>query len=115
MQYCGECEACRTYHFNQCSNLLEPGSTIPGAIAEYIKVHEKYVWGINDIIAAYGEEKGFEIGSLVEPTGISYNGTIVKSGGHTPRAVRRGIRRGTHRFRMHSAYAHRGNVQDIRF
>lgn len=84
MQYCGECDACRTYHFNQCSNLLEPGSTIPGALAEYIKVHEKYVWSINDIIAAYGEERGFEIGALVEPTGISYNGTIIKSGGIKP-------------------------------
>lgn len=84
MQYCGECEACRTYHFNQCSNLLEPGSTIPGAMAEYIAVHEKYVWGINDIITAYGEKRGFEIGALVEPTGISYNGTIVKSSGIRP-------------------------------
>ena len=84
MQYCGECDACRTYHFNQCSNLLEPGSTIPGAIAEYIKVHEKYVWKINEIIDAYGEKDGFEIGALVEPTGISYNGTIIKSGGIKP-------------------------------
>ncbi|MGI6779061.1 MAG: scyllo-inosose 3-dehydrogenase [Acetivibrionales bacterium] len=84
MQYCGECEACRTYHFNQCEYLLEPGSTIPGAIAEYIKVHEKYVWNINEIIDAYGEEDGFQIGALVEPTGISYNGTIIKSGGIKP-------------------------------
>lgn len=84
MQYCGECEACRTYHFNQCNYLLEPGSTIPGAIAEYIKVQEKYVWSINEIIAAYGEKEGFEIGALVEPTGISYNGTIIKSGGIKP-------------------------------
>lgn len=84
MQYCGECEACRTYHFNQCSNLLEPGSTIPGAMAEYIKVHEKYVWNIDAIIEAYDEADGFEIGALVEPTGISYNGTIIKSGGIRP-------------------------------
>ena len=84
MQYCGECDACRTYHFNQCSNLLEPGSTIPGAMAEYIAVQEKYVWNIDEIISAYGEEEGFEIGALVEPTGISYNGTIIKSGGIKP-------------------------------
>jgi len=84
MQYCGECEACRTYHFNQCDYLLEPGSTIPGGLAQYIKVHERYVWDIKDIIDAYGIEKGFMVGALVEPTGISYNGTIVRSGGIMP-------------------------------
>ena len=84
MQYCGYCEECRTYHFNQCNNLLEPGSTIPGAMAEYIKVNKKFVWSINDIVEAYGVEEGLELGALVEPTGIAYNGTIIKSGGIKP-------------------------------
>lgn len=84
MQYCGDCEACRTYHFNQCNYLREPGCTEPGACAEYIKAEEKYVWSINDIIERYGVEDGCELGALVEPTGISYNGTIIRSGGIKP-------------------------------
>lgn len=84
MQYCGECDACRTYHFNQCQYLREPGYTEPGAIAQYIKIQEKFTWKINDIINRYGEKDGCEIGALVEPTGISYNGTIVRCGGIKP-------------------------------
>ncbi len=84
MQYCGECDACRTYHYNQCSYLREPGYTEPGAIAEYIKIDARYAWKINDIITTYGVKDGCEIGALVEPTGISYNGTIVRPGGIKP-------------------------------
>lgn len=84
MQYCGSCDACRTYHFNCCSNLREPGLTVPGAMAQYIKAHERFVWNIDEIIDAYGDGEGFEIGALVEPTGIAYNATIVKPGGVRP-------------------------------
>ena len=84
MQYCGYCESCRTYHFNQCNNLLEPGLTIPGAMAEYIAVKKRFAWKIDDIIEAYGKKDGLELGAIVEPTGIAYNGTIVKSGGIRP-------------------------------
>ena len=81
MQYCGVCDACRTYHFNQCQNLMEPGSTIPGGLAEYVKADEKYVWDIGDIILKYGNDIGYEVGALVEPTSISYHGTVIRSGG----------------------------------
>ena len=84
MQYCGKCDSCKTYHFNSCTDLKEPGLTIPGGMAEYIVSHERYVWKINNIIKAYGEKDGYEIGALVEPTGISYNATIIKSGGLQP-------------------------------
>ena len=84
MHYCGTCDACRTYHFNQCHNLKEPGSTIPGGLAEYVAIKEKFVWSIKDIISAYGKEIGFKVGALVEPTAISYHGTIIKSGGIKP-------------------------------
>jgi threonine dehydrogenase-like Zn-dependent dehydrogenase len=84
MWYCGVCDACRTYHFNQCKNLKEPGSTVPGGMAEYMKAPAKYVWKINSIIERYGENVGFEIGALVEPSAISYHGTIIKSGGIKP-------------------------------
>ena len=53
-------------------------------MAEYIKVNKKFVWSINDIVEAYGVEEGLELGALVEPTGIAYNGTIIKSGGIKP-------------------------------
>ena len=44
----------------------------------------RLVWNIDAIIGAYGVKDGFEIGALVEPTGIAYNATIVKTGGVRP-------------------------------
>lgn len=85
MWWCGYCDACRTYYFNQCYNLEEVGFTVNGGFEEYMAVPAKYVWKINGFLNVYGsEEKAYEAGSLVEPLCVCYNAMFVRSGGFRP-------------------------------
>jgi hypothetical protein len=86
MWWCGYCTPCRNGFPNHCVNLEEMGFTLPGAMAEYIAVEAKYCWKIDSLIERYGEEKGFEAGSLVEPTSVSYNALFERGGGFRPGA-----------------------------
>jgi len=86
MWWCGYCTPCRNGFPNHCVNLEEMGFTLPGAMAEYIAVRAKYCWKIDALIERYGEEKGFEAGSLVEPTSVSYNALFERGGGFRPGA-----------------------------
>jgi threonine dehydrogenase-like Zn-dependent dehydrogenase len=85
MQWCGECTACRSGLFDQCTNLEEIGFTVQGAFTEYVAVPEKHCWPINSIAEAYGDdEKAFEIGAMVEPCCVAYNGMFISAGGFLP-------------------------------
>ena len=86
MHWCGECDACRRGMFNQCKELEEPGLTYDGGFAEYAVVHAKYCYKLNDIMNYYGGDKmaAFEMGAMIEPTGVAYNGLFVRGGGIRP-------------------------------
>lgn len=86
MHWCGECDACRRGMFNQCKNLEEPGLTYDGGFAEYAAVKEKYCYPLNQIMDFYGGDKltAFELGAMIEPTGVAYNGLFVRGGGIRP-------------------------------
>lgn len=86
MHWCGECDACRRGMFNQCRELDEPGLTYDGGFAEYAAVTDKYCYKLNDIMEYYGGDKmtAFELGSMIEPTGVAYNGLFVRGGGIRP-------------------------------
>lgn len=86
MHWCGQCDACRRGMFNQCKDLEEPGLTYDGGFAEYAAVNAKYCYKLNDIVNFYGGEKmtAFELGAMVEPTGVAYNGLFVRAGGLRP-------------------------------
>jgi len=86
MHWCGECDACRRGMFNQCKELEEPGLTYDGGFAEYAAVTAKYCYKLNDIVNYYGGDKmtAFELGSMIEPTGVAYNGLFVRGGGLRP-------------------------------
>ena len=86
MNWCGECEACSRGYFNQCKNLAEPGLTYDGGFAEYCVVKAKYCHKLNDIMEYYGGDKmtAFELGAMIEPTGVAYNGLFVNGGGIRP-------------------------------
>ena len=86
MNWCGECEACSRGYFNQCKELEEPGLTYDGGFAEYCSVKAKYCHKLNDIMDYYGGDKmtAFEMGAMIEPTGVAYNGLFVNGGGLRP-------------------------------
>ena len=85
MNWCGECDACRMGMFNQCKNLEEPGLTFDGGFAEYAVVKAKYCYLLNDIMNFYNDKMtAFELGSMIEPTGVAYNGLFVRGGGIRP-------------------------------
>ena len=85
MNWCGECDACRMGMFNQCKNLEEPGLTFDGGFAEYAVVKAKYCYLLNDIMNFYDDKMtAFELGSMIEPTGVAYNGLFVRGGGIRP-------------------------------
>jgi hypothetical protein len=85
MNWCGECDYCKLGYLNQCENLEEIGFTIQGAFAEYIAVHEKYCWKINRLAEYYGDQdKGLEMGAVVEPSSVAYNAIFSCAGGIKP-------------------------------
>lgn len=85
MNWCGECDACRMGMFNQCKNLEEPGLTFDGGFAEYTVIKAKYCYLLNDIVNFYSDKMtAFELGAMIEPTGVAYNGLFVRGGGIRP-------------------------------
>lgn len=77
IQWCGRCRPCKAGFPNFCENLQELGFTLPGALAEGIRVDEKYVHILPPSVS-------FEAGSLVEPASVSYNALFVQGGGVNP-------------------------------
>lgn len=93
MLWCGECLICRSVDVNHCTRLNDPrdlefgelGFTHDGAMAEYVVVHEKYLWSINPLLDRYGsEDRAFEAGSLVEPASVAYRAIFNRAGGFDP-------------------------------
>ena len=85
IQWCGECISCRMGFVNHCENVGELGFTMPGAMAEYIAVGEKYCWKLDELAAYLGsEEEALVMGAMVEPTGVSYQGLFNRSGTWLP-------------------------------
>ena len=74
MGACGKCENCKNGFPNQCSNLDEAGLTYNGGFAEYSIVKAHHLWSINAMEQAFGKEKMFTAGALIEPLSVVYNG-----------------------------------------
>jgi hypothetical protein len=85
MWYCGECDPCRMSYFNHCQYLEEMGFTHNGGFEQYMRIHHKFCWRINELKSRFRtEDQIFEAGSLVEPACVSYNGMFVRAGGFRP-------------------------------
>lgn len=85
MNWCGECTACREGMFNQCENLEEIGFTLDGGYAEYLVAKEKFCFDISPLEKVYGSKrKAMQIGALIEPLAVAYNGLFVRGGGFRP-------------------------------
>ncbi|MBM4055022.1 MAG: zinc-binding dehydrogenase [Planctomycetes bacterium] len=87
IMWCGMCQACRSGSPNQCKHINLMGLSTDGAFAEYIAIHERYCWKINDFQELYSQEDAFDIGALIEPAGCAYNGMFIVGGGFNPGAI----------------------------
>ncbi|MFC1543167.1 scyllo-inosose 3-dehydrogenase [Candidatus Neomarinimicrobiota bacterium] len=81
MIWCSQCKPCTDGFPNHCERLEELGFSIDGAYARYVKVDARYVWSLEELRGLYGEEKMYELGSLVEPTSVAFNAVIERGGG----------------------------------
>jgi len=86
MIWCGYCTPCRGGFPNHCLNLEEIGFTIDGGFANCIGIAAKYCWKVDSILDRFGEEKGYDVAALTEPTCVAYNGMFVRAGGFRPGA-----------------------------
>lgn len=85
MNWCGKCMPCRRGMFNQCENLEEIGFSLNGGFGQYLTAKEKYCLDIGEFKEIYGEEeKALEVGALIEPTAVAYNGMFIRAGGFLP-------------------------------
>ncbi len=84
MWWCGDCKPCSDGYPNHCENLREIGFDIDGALARYVKVKARYVWGLEALMDIYDENDLFLVGSLTEPTSVSYNAIVERAGGIKP-------------------------------
>jgi scyllo-inosose 3-dehydrogenase len=81
MIWCAQCKPCCDGYPNHCEQLQEIGFSIDGAYSQYIKMDSRYLWSIEGLREVYGDEKMFQLGSLVEPTSVAYNAVIERGGG----------------------------------
>ena len=87
MLSCGVCEACRKGLPNQCPDLEMVGFSAPGAFAEYVTAHERFLWKLDGVAERLGDsDRALELGALIEPIACSYNGMFVSAGGFRPGA-----------------------------
>jgi scyllo-inosose 3-dehydrogenase len=83
--WCGDCLACRAGRPNNCTRIEELGFTFDGAHAEYVVTRARYCWSLSPLTdAGMPADRIFQLGALVEPTGVAYVAMFVTAGGFMP-------------------------------
>ena len=83
--WCGDCLACRAGRPNNCTRIEELGFSFDGAHAEYVVARARYCWSLAPLLeAGLAADKIFQLGALVEPTGVAYVAMFVSAGGFMP-------------------------------
>lgn len=75
--WCGQCRNCRMGAFDFCENAPELGFTVDGAHSTHLRVPSRYCHKLpNDL--------SFDVGALVEPLSVAYNGVYLSGKGIAP-------------------------------
>jgi threonine dehydrogenase-like Zn-dependent dehydrogenase len=86
--WCGDCLACRAGRPNNCTRIEELGFSFNGAHAEWVATRARYCWSLSPLLEAGIPTDGiFQLGALVEPTGVAYVAMFVTAGGFMPGAA----------------------------
>ena len=85
--WCGDCLACRAGRPNNCTRIEELGFSFNGAHAERVVTRARYCWSLAPLLeAGIPADRAFQLGALVEPTGVAYIALFVSAGGFMPGA-----------------------------
>lgn len=80
MHWCGVCALCRRGYLNHCEALEELGFTVPGAMAEYVAVAERYCWPLGAVAERMGDAtEALRAGALVEPIAVTYHALFIRN------------------------------------
>ena len=83
--WCGDCLACRAGRPNNCTRIEELGFSFDGAHAEWVVTRARYCWSLAPLLeAGISADRAFQLGALVEPTGVAYIAIFVSAGGFMP-------------------------------
>jgi scyllo-inosose 3-dehydrogenase len=83
--WCGDCLACRAGRPNNCTRIEELGFSFDGAHAEYVVTRARYCWSLLPLAeSGIPVDRIFQLGALVEPTGVAYVAMFVTGGGFMP-------------------------------
>jgi threonine dehydrogenase-like Zn-dependent dehydrogenase len=86
--WCGDCLACRAGRPNNCTRIGELGFSFDGAHAELVVTRARYCWSLAPLLeAGIPTDRIFQLGALVEPTGVAYVAMFVSAGGFMPGAT----------------------------
>lgn len=87
IEACFTCPPCLGGHLNECEHAELVGLSRDGALAPLIRLKARHVYSIEPMVEALGEERGMEVGTLLEPLGVAFKGLYVEAGGVTERDV----------------------------
>ncbi|MTD52619.1 scyllo-inosose 3-dehydrogenase [Amycolatopsis pithecellobii] len=81
---CGTCRACLRGLTAACERLWDRGFTLDGGTATMSVAHERHCWPLTAVADRHGERKAYDIGALIEPSSVAYNGMVNRAGGFRP-------------------------------
>lgn len=81
---CGTCRSCLRGIPAACDNMWDRGFSLDGGTATMTVAHERHCWPLNEVVDRFGEQKASDIGALIEPASVAYNGVVNRAGGFRP-------------------------------
>src|SRR4051795_3233237 len=81
---CGRCRSCLRGLASNCEFIIDRGYALDGGMATLSVAHERNCWSLTAVAERRGEDAAYDVGSLVEPASVVYNGMVNRAGGFRP-------------------------------
>ena len=81
---CGRCRSCLRGLASNCEFIVDRGYALDGGMATLSVAHERNCWPLTAIAERHGEATAYDVGALVEPASVVYNGIVNRASGFRP-------------------------------
>ena len=81
---CGKCRPCLRGLTSNCQFIVDRGYALDGGMATHSVAHERNCWPLTAVAERSGEAYAYDVGALVEPSAVVYNGMVNRAGGFRP-------------------------------